>query len=53
MVEIMLLLFQKYEDNVCENLGHIIVTLGEYCEMTHEKQFPAKPNSAVGFVQSM
>ena len=52
MVEIMLLLFQKYEDNVCENLGHIIVTLGEYCEMTHEKhslsfavKFPAKPNS--------
>ena len=41
-----------------ENLGHIIVTLGEHGEMTHEKhslsfavKFHAKPNSAVGFVQ--
>jgi len=41
--------------------GHIIVTLGEHCEMTHEKhslsfsvKFHAcKLNSAVGFVQSM
>lgn len=53
MVEFMLLLFQKYEDNVCGNLGHIIVTLGEHGEMTHEKhslsfavKFHAKPNSA-------
>ena len=53
MVEIMLLLFQKYEDNVRGNLGHIIVTLGEHGEMTHEKhslsfavKFHAKPNSA-------
>lgn len=53
VVEFMLLLFQKYEDNVCGNLGHIIVTLGEHCEMTHEKhtlsfavKFHAKPNSA-------
>ena len=57
----MLLLFQKYEDNVCGNLGHIIVTLDEHGEMTHEKhslsfavKFHAcKPNSAVGFVQSI
>ena len=53
MVEIMLLLFQKYEDNVRGNLGHIIVTLGEHGEMTHEKhslsfavKFHATPKSA-------
>ena len=62
MVEIMLLLFQKYEDNVNMKTmyvgiwgiyGHIIVTLCEHCEMTHEKhslsfavKFHAKPNSA-------